>query len=354
MEMTTKERVLRTLNHREADRIPILDYPWDGTLSRWRREGMPVDADWRDFFGVDKFETIGVDISPRYPYNVIEETDRYIIYTSQWGVTTKQFKEEDSTPEFLDFTVTTPEAWENAKKRMMPSKDRIDWRYLQKHYPTWVKEERFIYGGFWFGFDVTHSWMSGTETILIALLEDPEWVQDMFNTYLDCCIAHFEMILDAGYRMDCIRWPDDMGYKGTPFFSRDTYVSLLQPVHKRAVDWAHSKGMYAELHSCGDIRMLLPDVVKTGIDMLNPIEVKAGMDIYDLKKTYGSTLTLHGGLDAMTMGDADKAVAQIAEMVPIVKQNGGYVFATDHSIPNNVSLETFKAIVSAAKEYGRY
>ena len=99
--MTTKERFLRAFRHEEADRVPITDSPWNGTLARWRREGMPANAEWREYFGADKVETIGVDISPRYPEKILEETDRYVISTSPWGVTMKQFKHEDSTPEFL-------------------------------------------------------------------------------------------------------------------------------------------------------------------------------------------------------------------------------------------------------------
>lgn len=352
--MNTKERVLRMYAHKEADRVPIIDSPWAGTISRWRKEGMPVDVDWRDYLGIDKREFIIADISPRYEYKVFEETDRYIIYMSPWGVTTKQFKEEDSTPEFLDYTVTTPETWEKAKKRMTVSRDRIDWDMLKTEYPKWQAEGRWVVGRFWFGFDVTHSWMSGTETILIAMLEEPEWVQDMFNTYLDNCIALYEMVWDAGYTFDAIHWPDDMGYKGTPFFSKEIYRNLLKPVHKRAVDWAHNKGIYADLHSCGDINILLPDILETGIDSLNPIEAKAGMDIIKLKKQYGDKLVFHGGFDAMSFGDEGTAVDKVKEILPVVKENGGYIFATDHSIPNNASLDTFRQVVDTVKKYGKY
>ena len=64
--MDTHERFARIYAHQEADRIPIIDSPWAGTLRRWRREGMPVGMDWEDHFGIDKLGCIGVDISPRY------------------------------------------------------------------------------------------------------------------------------------------------------------------------------------------------------------------------------------------------------------------------------------------------
>src|SRR5215469_10139533 len=122
--MTSKERINRMFERREADHVPITDSPWAGTLQRWKNEGMPPDTDWRDYFGVDKIEMLNADISPRYEQKTIEETENYIIYTTEWGVTLKNFKIPDSTPEFLDYRVNSPEKWEEAKKRMTVSKDR--------------------------------------------------------------------------------------------------------------------------------------------------------------------------------------------------------------------------------------
>lgn len=352
--MTSKERFTRMFEHREADRIPIIDSPWAGTIARWKREGMPEGVDWRDYFQVDKSETINVDISPRYEQKVLEETDRYRIVTSPWGVTMREFKEEDSTPEFLDFKVVTQEEWEKAKARMTLDRDRIDWNYLKENYPRWVAEGRWIEGWMWFGFDVTHSYMVGTETLLIAMLEEPEWVVDMFNTYLDHCIALMDMVWDAGYTMDGILWPDDMGYKGTPFFSNAIYRELLQPVQRRAVEWAHKKGIKAHLHSCGDIMPLLPDIVDIGIDALNPIEIKAGMDVEKIKREYGDRLVLHGGINAVLWDQPEAITAEIDRLVPMLKENGGYIFSSDHSIPNAVSLDNFRTIVNEVKRVGTY
>ena len=352
--MTSKERFLRMYNHQEADRIPIIDSPWNGTIARWHNEGLPKGVDWTDYFEVDKTAGIGVDITPRYECRTLEETDEYRIYTTAWGVTQKSFKTQDSTPEFLDFKVTTPEVWAQAKQMMTLEDDRIPWALLKRDYSKWVAEGRWITANFWFGFDVTHSWMVGTETLLIAMYEEPEWVMDMFNTYLDRCIALFERIWDAGYRFDCITWPDDMGYKERTFFSNDMYRELLKPVHKRAVEWAHQKGIYAHLHSCGNIMSRIDDLMDVGIDALNLLEVKAGMDPFRLKREYGDRLTLHGGVNAVLWDDREAIISEIDRVVPVLKENGGYIFSSDHSIPNSVSLENFRAIVEEVKRVGRY
>jgi uroporphyrinogen decarboxylase len=352
--MTSKERIGRMFDHREADRVPITDSPWVGTLARWKKEGMPEDADWRDYFGVDKIETIRVDISPRYEKRVIEETGDYRISTTEWGITLKNFKVPDSTPEFLEYKVNTPEKWEEAKARMTVSRDRINWERLEKEFPLWKSEGRWIEGVFWFGFDVLHSWMAGTETILIAMLENPEWFSDMVNTYLDRTIAHYDMIWEAGYHFDSIFWYDDMGYKNRTFFSNELYAELLQPIHKRAIDWAHNHGIKTHLHSCGDVMTRVPQLVEIGLDALNPIEIKAGMDLQTLKKEYGNTLVFHGGANALLLDKPAQILPYIEEILPVVKENGGYIFSSDHSIPNTVSLENYRLIVEAVKKIGAY
>ena len=352
--MLTRERFARMYEHREADRVPIIDGPWAGTIRRWQREGMPAGMEWEEYFGTDKVASIGVDITPRYEEKVLEETDRYKIVTSNWGVTMKHFKEEDSSPEFIDFKVVDEASWAEAKARMTLDDDRIPWEALKKNYPKWQAEGRWIIGGFWFGFDVTHSWMMGTENLLMAMIDEPELVQDMFGTYLDRCMQLFQRIWDAGYRFDEVHWPDDMGYKGTTFFSPATYRQMVQPFHKAAVDWAHNKGIYARLHSCGNIMSLVPDIVATGMDALNPLEIKAGMDPLQLKKEYGDKLVLHGGINAVLWDDADAIIAEIDRLVPALKENGGFIFSSDHSIPNSVSLENFRKIVAEVKRVGSY
>jgi uroporphyrinogen decarboxylase len=352
--MTTHERFSRIFNHQEADRIPIIDYPWNATLERWSREGMPEGIDFRDYFGLDKVAEIEVDSSPRYEERTIEENEEYKIYTTGWGATLKQWKHQASTPEFISFTTINPEKWKEAKRRMTPSKDRISWDYLKKKYKQWREEGQWIQGDFWFGFDVTHSWSVGTETMLIALIEEPEWCIDMFNHYLDMDIALFDMILDAGYTLDSIKWPDDMGYKHSQFFSVKMYRELLKPVHKRAIEWAHKRGIKAHIHSCGDINPLIPELIDIGIDAINPLEVKAGMDPIQIKKTYGKDVVLHGGINAVLWDDIDAISAEMEKTIPVMKDSGGYIFSSDHSVPSSVSLENFKYIVNLAKKLGSY
>lgn len=352
--MTTRERFQRMYEHREADRVPLLDGPWGDTVERWHREGMPENVSWVEYFDLDHVGYVSADISPRFASRVIEETDAYVVVTTPWGATMKNFKHATSTPEYLDYYVKTRKEWAEAKERMTPSRDRVDWAHLEKNYPIWRERGDWILGGLWFGFDVTHSHFIGTERFLMAMMTDPDWAVEVFNHYLDMGLAHLQMALDAGYAFDAIHWPDDLGYRNGTFFSVDTYRELLKPVHTRAVEWAHARGIKAHLHSCGNVMSFIPDLLETGIDTLNPLEVKAGMDAVGLKKSVGDRLVLHGGINAVLWDDLDAIEAEMRAKLPVLKESGGYIFASDHSIPSSVSLDGFRRIVELYRELGSY
>ena len=355
MELTERERMLRTFRRQEIERIPMFDTAWGGTVRRWRNEGMPENARWEQYFGFDKVVRVCPNNSPMFEKKVLETTDRYRIETTAWGETRKVFNVLDSTPEVLEFYYDSSDKWGEAKKAMLAYDDsRIPWKMLEENYPKWKAEGRFLQLVVWFGFDVAHSHMIGTENLLVAMYEEPEWVKDVFDTYLKSSLDLCQRILDAGYEFDGIFWYDDMGYKGTPFFSSEMYRDLLKPYHKKVVDWAHERGLVTELHSCGFIEPLLPDIVETGVEMLNPLEIKAGMDPFKLKTLYGDKLAFHGGINAQLWDNIELVKEEMKRIIPTMKEGGGYVFASDHSIPNSVSFDNMKEIARLAHELGRY
>ena len=91
-----------------------------------------------------------------------------------------------------------------------------------------------------------------------------------------------------------------------------------------------------------------------GLDALNPLEVKAGMDPLRLKREFGKDLVLHGGINAVLWDQPELVCAEIERLVPELKRDGGYVFSSDHSVPDSVSLERFRQITELAKQLGRY
>ncbi len=353
-ELTSHERYRRAFCHQEGDRIPLRDSFWGATIQRWRDEGLPGDVSPDDFFGFDRCAGIGVDNSPRYPTAVVEETDDYFVHTTVWGVTQRNWKSRGSVPEFLDFTVVDRDAWADCKARMQPTEDRINWHHLEQHYARWRQEGRWIWGHGWFGFDVLHSWFVGTERVLMALVEDPEWVKEMIDTMCDLNLELLDQAWRRGYTFDCLIWPDDLAFVKGPFFSPAIYRAVVQPAHRRACEFAHERGAFAMLHTDGNILPLLPDILDTGIDAMQPLEQKAGMDLLCIKAEVGERLCLEGGIDVRAMGDAEHIEAEIRTKIPMAKVGGGYCYHSDHSVPSNVSFADYCRLVELVKECGRY
>ncbi|MDR2047921.1 MAG: hypothetical protein LBP69_00550, partial [Treponema sp.] len=179
--MTSQERFARMFDHKEADRVVMWDFPWPGALRRWRAEGMPQDVSYEEYFDVDNVGRVQADNSPRYPKAVVAEDDTFITESTEWGAKVRNFKNQDSTPDYVEFTITNPDKWREAKERITPAKDRVPWDYLKENYPEWVKEGRWLLGDVFFGFDNMHSNVVGTETMCIALVEDPQWCVDMYT-----------------------------------------------------------------------------------------------------------------------------------------------------------------------------
>ncbi len=352
--MTSRERFRRTFAHVAPDRVPMQEAPWDSTVERWRTEGLPDGVSPGEYFQLDVVRGIGADNSPRYEAKVLEETDEYVVRTTSWGVTLKNWTHAGGVPEFLDFTVTDRDAWQAAKERIRPDEDRVDWEALEKNYSRWQEEGAWITAHGWFGYDVAASWFVGTELLLMAMVTDPDWCADIFQHMCKVQLELFDRVWDRGYRFDCLRWPDDLGYRNGLFFSPQTYRDVLKPVHKYACDWAHEKGAVVMLHSCGNVTDLLPDLLEAGIDGLNPFEIKAGMDPVEVKRTFGDRLVIEGGIDTRLMSDPEAIENEIRTKLPILKENGGYIFHSDHSVPDTVGLDDYQRVVELVREYGRF
>ena len=318
------ERMTRVYEHREPDRVPVTNWFWESTLVRWQSEGLPRGMDVRRYFELDDMAGIGLDTSPRFKTEVIEETDARI-ERDNWGITKKNFKPVNATFEHIDHVVKDRASWQMAKERMTPAADRIDWVGLEKNCRRWRKNGAWVTAGPWFGYDIVNARMCGTETILCAMVDDlPDWVKDMCDHGCILALSLLDRLWAEGYTLDELMWcGDDMACRHGMLFSKDMWRHIIRPYQKRAVDWAHAHGIKAHLHCCGRITDLLPDLIALGVDALNPLEVKAGMDPVQMKKEYGDDLVLRGGFDIQNWSDARTAEEAIRRVLPVMMPSGG-------------------------------
>jgi len=357
-QMTSRERYLRSLNHQEADRIPMTDSPWGETIARWKREGMPENLDITEYFGWDRQAHYGGDWTLRLPGEIIEETDEYIISKSGNGAITKNFKggaiNHHSTTQWLEFTINEPKIWNEHKHRLTPTRDRINWDSIKS---TQEMQDKGILTVVMqpIGFDPM-SQVVGQLQLLMAIADQPEWVHDIFDVTTNLAIGLIKMMIEDGAKFDVGMTTDDLGYVAGPFFSPKHFREILKPYHKRYCDFCHENGMKTILHSCGNIKQLIPDLIEAGWDCLNPVEVKAGMDLRELKPLYGDKLAFYGGIDVRLMSAEDDSVIEeeVRTKIECAKQGGGYIYHSDHSVPEDVSWDNYQRLMKLVHRYGVY
>ena len=348
--MNSRERVTLALQHKEADRIPIQDGLWGTTSARWRGEGMPEDFD----FGWE-MAGFGGDVTLQLAGECVEETDEYRVTKNSDGALVKNWKGRSSTPEMIDFTIKTRADWEAQRSRMAWNDTRVNWEGLRKHYDSARERGLFTFASFYTGFTRICD-MCGTDTVLMAMADDPDWVKDMLMTRAELCVRIAEEMMARGFEFDAVWIYDDLGFKQRSFFSEDMYRELVMPGHKLICDFFKSRGKFTILHSCGYIMELAPLIIETGFDCLQPIEVKAGNDVFELKRLYGDKLTFMGGIDVRAMADPDPSVIEheISSKLPAMKAGGGYIYHSDHSVPDNVSFEQYCHVRELVEQYGAY
>jgi uroporphyrinogen decarboxylase len=352
--MTSQERITLALQHEEADRIAIQDGPWETTIRRWHKEGLPENESPFNFF---KYEMINVraDLSFRLSGQTIEDTDEYTIVKNANGVIRKSWKNSTSTPALLGFTITTREAWEEHKPLLKYDDKRVDWENTFTIYNNARKDGHYINYAGAVGYDKWGN-IIGPENFLPAMLLDPDWVIDVYMTDIELHIAVVEEMLSRGLKFDGAFLYDDLGYKNGTFFSPGTYRKQLFPAHKRLFNFFNSKGMPVILHSCGNVNAFVPQFIEAGLTCLQPLETKAGMNLIELKKTYGDKLAFMGGIDVRKMSAEDPKVIEdeIKTKISFAKQGGGYIYHSDHSVPDDVSFEQYKRVIELVHKYGSY
>ncbi|MCP4199546.1 MAG: hypothetical protein GY762_20550 [Proteobacteria bacterium] len=359
-ELTGIERISNILRREPVDRIGIFEHFWSNTQPNWEEAGwIPPNIDLVDHFDFDMklfwaFDFIAdLDFEPE----VVEETDSTILLRDGNGALLRRHKLHETTPEHVDYLVTNRQTWEQHIKPHLvePDRRRIDFEGYRRVKGEAAASNRFFC---WSGvnvFELMHP-LVGHEHLLVGMALDPDWIRDMVDVYARAILAHQEILFaEEGYP-DGVWFYEDMGFKQHPFFSPQMYRDMIQAGHILTIDWAHSHGLPVIMHSCGYIAPLLPDIIKSGIDCLQVIEVKAGMDLLDLHKQFGDIISFMGGIDVRVLygNDRNKIDRELENKIPIVKQGYGYVLHSDHSIPHDVYLDTYQYFLKKGLALGQY
>lgn len=357
--LTGIERMSNILKRKPVDRIGLYEHFWGDTQQKWSEMGYidkNEDLNYHFEFDMDECWAFNLTADLDYVPEILEETDETIVRRDGNGAVLRQHKLHDSTPEHVDFLVKERTAWEEyIKPKLTADPRRINFEAYRYRKRKAAENNRFFV---WSGvnvFECMHP-VCGHEHMLVGMALDPDWVKDMVDTYARLTIELQEILFQKEGYPDGIWYYDDMGFKGRPFMSPKMYKEIVQPGHKMTFDYAHSHNMPVIVHSCGMVESLVPGLIEAGMDCLEVIEIKAGMDLVKLYKQFGDVLSFMGGIDVRTLYTNDRSIinAELESKIPTVKGKFGYALHSDHSIPCTVGYNTYRYFIDRGLELGTY
>lgn len=218
-----------------------------------------------------------------------------------------------------------------------------------------------IMGGFGASFFEALENLRGYNNFLIDIVKKRDFTIYLEEKLLDYFKRNLRVWLDATRDyVQIIVFVDDLGHQGGPIISPKTYREIVQPYQRELCQYVkRNSKMFVFLHSCGSIYSLLPDIIDTGIDIINPVQVSAkDMDPTRLKKEFGDDLTFWGGgVDTQRVlgnGSPEDVSKNVIANIRAFAPGGGYIFAAVHNIQANVPPENIVSTFGSVKKYGKY
>ena len=382
--MTSRERLLLALNHREPDRVPIDMGGNQSGIHRFAYQRLV------DLLGL-KEEIVIMDLVQQLalPSEAVLERlhvdtryvrakgaasfDARIVKREREGRTWHDFTDEfgvtwsmpEDSPRYFDIT-HSPLAGlslDEIKAYPFPRGDdptrfeglREEALRIRRDTPCAVISgiSGVVYEICWY--------MRGLENLFADMIERPQVLEAIINRTLQFWLDWFRLFLDeAGDIVDVIMIGDDLAGQKGPLFSPAIYRSIVKPRQKRLVQYIRSRTK-AKIwyHSCGSVLQYIPDLIDNGVDALNPVQLSArGMDPGELKKAFGEEICFWGGgIDSqhvLPRASPDEVREQVRRNLGIFKPGGGYVFANVHNIQADVPPGNVIAMFDAAHECGQY
>jgi uroporphyrinogen-III decarboxylase len=250
-----------------------------------------------------------------------------------------------SMDQYIGFPVETMDDWCQIKVRYNPH-DAVryepNWQtvrvpgWRQRHHPLIFGPNCSTLGFYWFARE-----LMGTERLSYAWYDQPALMHDMMDFQAEFLIAAARPILEHT-TVEYVNLSEDMAMKTGPLLSPATYKTFIYPRLRRVVDFFKAHGArYVCVDTDGNPELLIPQLMDAGVDVVWPLERSAGQDPLRLRKAFGRSLRLWGGVDKRVLAQGPAAIDEhLRALAPLVEE-GGYIPAVDHTVPPDVSWPNF-------------
>ena len=373
--MTSRERVLRTLQHQEPDRVP-LDLGSEVTSIH-----KIAHRNLKEHLGLEDGEEIITDqvqqvvkpderILRRFDIDVRHIALRSAVpwrkigeglYRDEWGIV---YREQSGYCEMIGYPLAEIDDVKGLEAYPWPDPhDRRRFEGLEEeardlHDNT---EYALMFGGFNESFFGLPSWLVGPERFYTDLIID----EDFINALLDHLEDFFLKLADealnrVGSLIQLVKLADDIGTQSGPLLSPDLYRKLIKPRQKRLYARIKEKtDAKLFLHACGSVYPFMEDFIDNGIDALNPVQFSAtDMQPERLKREFGDRLTFWGaGCDTqrvLPFGTPEEVEQEVRTRIDQFAPGGGFVFSAVHNIQYDVPPQNIVTMYDTARTYGTY
>jgi uroporphyrinogen decarboxylase len=204
-------------------------------------------------------------------------------------------------------------------------------------------------------------YMRGLERWYMDMIENPAFCEALLDQILKFWLDYYTPFMnEVGDIIDIVMIGDDLTGQHGPLFSPKFYREIVKPRQKKLVQ--HIKSLTEAkiwYHTCGGCTEYIPDLIDNGVDILNPVQISADcMDPEQLKEKFGRDIVLWGGaIDTqhiLPFAKPQEVKEHVRKNIELLKPGGGYVFNNVHNIQVGVPAENIIALFDAAYEYGFY
>jgi hypothetical protein len=324
-----------------------------GVEEEWRRQGATEEElnlmafDW-DYVPVVQCGG-NTNIFGGSEILTLEDTPEHLLQRDALGRKTKLYKKVATIALPLEFPVRDMDSWRSIKHLFAFHPGRVDREAVQKA-KTAQSQGALVVASIPGGFDIPRDLM-GEELACTGFYDQPELLHDIIDTLRDTSIRVLERITDE-LVIDQLSVHEDLAGKSGPLIGPRQFNEFIRPYFQDVWDLVSYRGTKIfDMDSDGNVTPLLDALLDCGLNSMHPMEPAAGMDIVDLRRSYGRRLVMRGGIDKHVLREGKDPIRRELEykMQPSMLE-GGIAFGLDHRIPNGTPLENYRYYVTVGRE----